>query len=57
MDRSFREHIVESKIQRKNFFDFVKKPPTLANAFRKKVFSRNVHEYEELLSTHYSQFA
>ncbi len=39
---SFRERVVESKIRRKKFFDFIKKPPTPANAFCEKVFHKTL---------------
>ncbi len=45
---SFRECVQKQKIGQKKFFEFVKKPPTLVNAFREKVF----HEMLTNLTKH-----
>ncbi len=38
IDPSFRECVYKRKIRQKKFFEFVKQPPTSANAFCEKVF-------------------
>ncbi len=52
IDLCFRERVVESKIWRKNFFDFVKKLPTAANEFRKTLMNMTNYSLHTIRGSH-----